>query len=516
MMSEKKILVIDDSSTIRRLVDRELSSAGYRVLLAENAETGLAIARTEKPDLILLDHQLPGTTGFQVCGQLLGDPDMRTIPVVVSSTLRKKAYVEYTDCANVVDMLPKPYTGDLLKTTVSNALDTASLIVQSQSSGSAVPEVIDAHGDADLQGTFAAFGLRELIDFLNNGQKHGMLEVDFERSRLCIYLDNGRIQAVTASGINPGEVAEQLPPALGDLAPMIKFTLSGRQSSQLDGLVELLDNKVLDARLLRQLLRHQAAFLLGNSQPNKPKSFRFDARQSAPALFTQLPLDLSLLALLVDAELLSGPGESSPEALEYSRRTLRGQNLDRAGLSAQHMKLLSLLHHPMTVDELSAQSGCGADETRCVMRGFEQADLVAAQTRNQLLSLLVLCSEPQHTDAMNRFLESQPHAVQGKVVRDVLAVKLLLRRSKPDWLLIDLDQPNQFQLGQQLQNELRSQLAGVRWLGLTSNPELKSHDLQLNDVISWQNFAEELSNQLGLAPPDQTSNQKNPELIQCR
>ena len=65
-MSDKTILVIDDSATIRKLVDNHLSPCGYQVVLAPNAEIGLELAAEIHPDLILLDHQLPGTTGFEV------------------------------------------------------------------------------------------------------------------------------------------------------------------------------------------------------------------------------------------------------------------------------------------------------------------------------------------------------------------------------------------------------------------------------------------------------------------
>ena len=90
-MSDKTILVIDDSSTIRRLVDSTLSRAGYSVALAPTAEDGVRMADELRPDMILLDHQLPGTTGFDVCQQLLSLPDLGQIPVVISSTLRKKS-----------------------------------------------------------------------------------------------------------------------------------------------------------------------------------------------------------------------------------------------------------------------------------------------------------------------------------------------------------------------------------------------------------------------------------------
>ena len=191
-MSEKTILVIDDSATIRRLCDSELSNAGYRVLLAPTAEEGVASAINETPDLIILDHQLPGTTGYEVCCQLLANDTTARIPVVASSTLRKKAYAEYVDCDNVVDMLPKPYTPEALVATIASAIDTAEIVVQSQSEGSAVPEVIDEQGEADLSGAFGCFGLREILDLLNNGEKHGVLEVENGSNRVFIHVEKGR------------------------------------------------------------------------------------------------------------------------------------------------------------------------------------------------------------------------------------------------------------------------------------------------------------------------------------
>ncbi len=66
-MENPLVLVIDDSQTIRKMVECHLSQDGYRVALAADAERGLEMARTLQPDLILLDHQLPGTTGDEVC-----------------------------------------------------------------------------------------------------------------------------------------------------------------------------------------------------------------------------------------------------------------------------------------------------------------------------------------------------------------------------------------------------------------------------------------------------------------
>ena len=121
-MDQPLILVIDDSQTIRKLVECHLSQAGYRVAMAADAEQGLELARTMQPQLILLDHQLPGTTGDEVCRQLLEGEATAKIPVVISSAMRNRAFAQYTEYPNVVDQIPKPFTPELLKSGVANAL----------------------------------------------------------------------------------------------------------------------------------------------------------------------------------------------------------------------------------------------------------------------------------------------------------------------------------------------------------------------------------------------------------
>src|SRR5262245_55808267 len=84
------ILVIDDSPTIRKMVECHLAQAGYRVAAATNAEQGVEMAAAVRPDLILLDHQLPGTTGEEVCRMLLGSEATARVPVLISSAMRNR------------------------------------------------------------------------------------------------------------------------------------------------------------------------------------------------------------------------------------------------------------------------------------------------------------------------------------------------------------------------------------------------------------------------------------------
>ncbi len=260
-MSIPLILVIDDSQTIRKLVDCHLTQAGYRVVLAPDAETGIERARTTHPDLILLDHQLPGTTGFEVAKQLLADEITAHIPVVISSTLRNRAFVQYADCPNVVDQIPKPFTSEMLKSGVANALQTGTMVVRAQQTGTAVPEAVDEVRDPILEGDTAVLPLRAVFDFLNNLAQSGRLTVDHGQDRIRFTLGQGRIQAVVSPTIPASRFESFLPEGYADLAPLLPVTLAEHQDGSMAGLVKLLERSLSDPRRLRGLLRFQAAGL---------------------------------------------------------------------------------------------------------------------------------------------------------------------------------------------------------------------------------------------------------------
>lgn len=85
-----RILLVDDSKTIRQANLAALEGAAYEVICAEDGEAALAMAREEKPDLILLDMILPKLSGPEVLRKLKTDPATASIPVVVLSSLSEK------------------------------------------------------------------------------------------------------------------------------------------------------------------------------------------------------------------------------------------------------------------------------------------------------------------------------------------------------------------------------------------------------------------------------------------
>jgi len=463
-MTEKKtILVIDDSFTIRRLVDSTLSREGYTVMLADNAETGIELALEHRPDMILLDHQLPGATGVDVCKRLIENSAAKTIPVVVSSTQRKKAFNEYGDMDNVVDMLSKPYSEELLLTTVANAIETGVLVVESQSHGTAVPEVMNAQKDSDFCGTCEVFNIREVLDFLNNGKKQGVLEVEADQQRYSIYLSEGRVVGVTASGVPCEEVSDRLPETLSELSSVVSVTM-GRSGSALDSIVDLLNSEVLDPRLLRRLLRHQAAVLLFGCFKNDLRTFRFNATELPPPLVQRLPLDISILALLVEGACACSDKvpQVSPQTM-FSRPPIRGQNLDRAGLTAQQSLVLRQLTSPQTLQQLATAVGTGIREVRKVLYGLELANLAncTEATEDELVTVLLYEPDLELANQINAaFVGNSNYRLV--VVNDPVAAGLMAKRVVPAVVIADASDEQQFQGIQQAVD----QQASTEWISI--------------------------------------------------
>jgi len=78
----KRILVIEDHEDNRRILRDLLTSAGYEPIEAVTGEEGLTLAETHRPELILMDIQLPGMDGYETTRRIKANPALRQIPVI--------------------------------------------------------------------------------------------------------------------------------------------------------------------------------------------------------------------------------------------------------------------------------------------------------------------------------------------------------------------------------------------------------------------------------------------------
>ena len=107
-MEAKTILVIEDNKLNIKLVKAVLHLNNHRVLVAEDAETGLRVARKKQPDLILMDIQLPAMDGLEATQIIKADPETSHIPVIAMTSHAMKKDREKAIDAGCDDYISKP------------------------------------------------------------------------------------------------------------------------------------------------------------------------------------------------------------------------------------------------------------------------------------------------------------------------------------------------------------------------------------------------------------------------
>jgi DNA-binding response OmpR family regulator len=108
----KKILIVEDEPEIANVLKMRLEANNYQILLAEDGVEGLNKARTEKPDLIVLDIRLPKLDGFKVSRMLKFDEKYAKIPIIMLTARVQQADVEQGMDAGANAYMTKPYKAE--------------------------------------------------------------------------------------------------------------------------------------------------------------------------------------------------------------------------------------------------------------------------------------------------------------------------------------------------------------------------------------------------------------------
>ena len=122
-MAGEKILNIDDSPTVQRLIEMILSSQGYQVVLASDGEEGIAKAKSERPALILVDFVMPKMNGYQVCKTLKDDPEFRDTPIILVTSKGDKVGSKFVDVLGISEYFTKPFQPEELLSKIREVLD---------------------------------------------------------------------------------------------------------------------------------------------------------------------------------------------------------------------------------------------------------------------------------------------------------------------------------------------------------------------------------------------------------
>src|SRR5690606_37155973 len=131
-LASSHVLLIDDDLDVHELVTAMLKPLGARVSVAADPASGLARARMEMPDLMLLDYDMPGRSGLSLLTELRADSRLARIPVSMVTGSDGHMVLESCFSAGAQDYIHKPFFAAELRARVGSAIDRQRLLLDAE------------------------------------------------------------------------------------------------------------------------------------------------------------------------------------------------------------------------------------------------------------------------------------------------------------------------------------------------------------------------------------------------
>jgi len=218
------LLVVDDRPADRDLAATVLGYAGYHVLEASSGAAALAIARDERPDLIITDILMPVMNGYEFVRRLREDPDLRNVRVIFSTASYTEGEVRLlADACGVTRFLPKPCHPSLMVSVVGDALGLERQIVAPLHAAHLEQEERRLINDKLVQ----TINELELVSAERQRLVGQLLQAhEDERRRIAEQLHDDPIQAIVAVGMRLETLARDLDdPGHRDLVEALQLTV---------------------------------------------------------------------------------------------------------------------------------------------------------------------------------------------------------------------------------------------------------------------------------------------------
>src|SRR3954454_6917775 len=181
-LTDRRLLIVEDSPTMRRVMRRFLQPGGYEIFEAGDGEEALRVAARERPDVILLDRQIPRLDGYGVLASLKTDPELSEVPVVLVTSHGEPEEVADGLRRGAHDYLRKPFEQPELVARVHAAMRTKALRDELRARNAQLERLLSTH---PLTGLLNRAATAEYLRALaSRSQRHGaplsivLLDVD--------------------------------------------------------------------------------------------------------------------------------------------------------------------------------------------------------------------------------------------------------------------------------------------------------------------------------------------------
>ena len=291
-----RILVVDDIETNRRLLEARLTAEYFDVLMAPDGPTCLDLARSEKPDVILLDIMMPGMDGFETCRRLKADPETRHIPVVMVTALDQRSDRIRGLEAGADEFLTKPVDDVALFARVRSLLRLTSVmdeLRQRESNGVEMLPYEPANGDGRVvvaaADQAAAHRIARALPASLDAHGYGDPRIAISQARhadlVIVDLSSPRFEGLRLCARIRSDVETRQVPLLGVVDEMDKRTMVRALDLGVNDVISRpLDPGELSARSATQLKRKRYADAL---RDRLDESLEMSVRDALTGLFNR-------------------------------------------------------------------------------------------------------------------------------------------------------------------------------------------------------------------------------------
>ncbi len=401
-MAGEKILDIEDSPTVQRLIEMILSSQGYEVVLASDGEEGIAKARSERPEVILVDFVMPKMNGFQVCKTLKEDPIFKDTPIILVTSKGDKVGSKFVDTLGITEYFTKPFQPEDLLAKIREVIDKkkqmppvreqrkearpsaalpAAHAAQTQPAGgmeamvrSIVGQILDEfikntlpdlikkelaksqHGEsAGIHGNLASVRIVEVLQMLGLQRQTGRLVINRSGGAVEVYFNDGSVVFASSNCSGARSAVETL---LRTSCRIKKDSIdhvmgiADMTSQPIDRII--VHEKILDAKTFAECLRRHTESAIFKIMAWKDGEFFFE--KADPPVFA------SPLRLKVDDLLLEGARRADEWSLIQQKIPHFGivfepmigdaDELTTRGMSDMDLKVFSYVDGKRTVQDI--------------------------------------------------------------------------------------------------------------------------------------------------------------------
>lgn len=403
-MDGTRILVIDDSTTLRKLVEIAMRGTGCTVDFAGNGSDGVSRARSHRPDVVLLDYLLPDLPSAEVCQRLHDDTATSSVPVVIMSANERTVLDDFRTFSSVVGFIGKPFTAAEIRSRLEGVVrrrartrgastgEIAPLSVTPEPTTDRIPvvHVPSASGstavdDADalqLRGTLAATPLLEVLRLLAASHATGTLVIDRERRDNGSHTGNGRA-ATSRLWLRRGEVvmcfdASAEASMLGELTPELRDRLARKLVVGKPALITLAEIGVTRATNLPLELHAASARIISDMLDIRSGRFAWEPAMTLPDFVEAFGRHVSLTAIALDHARRTAFASRSPRVLEqvYDRTPRFSEKLTGARLSAEEQRVLACIDGQTAGRDVVARAKQPAERGAAILTRLCAADLI--------------------------------------------------------------------------------------------------------------------------------------------